>query len=168
MSSKIVDFDQSVTLRDFLNSQLNVLKDGTKENVLKCMDYNESNILIYNVQLVWLGNQYCIIGNKDNIFGNLVFIPFEQHIWTTEEQNRQIIINFIDIGEGKQVQGLGQYNVNLEEVPTKIGFNFLGYYDSATEGIQYYDESGIFQINNVTNWQDNINLYARWAEENDS
>lgn len=45
--------------------------------------------------------------------------------------------------------------------PTKTGYSFAGYYDSETDGKQYYDEEGIGKVK----WDidANITLYARWT-----
>ena len=46
-------------------------------------------------------------------------------------------------------------------VPTKSGYDFAGYYDSTSDGTQYFDEKGV--NTHICDLSDNSYLYARWA-----
>ncbi|MDR3021823.1 MAG: InlB B-repeat-containing protein [Clostridiales bacterium] len=51
------------------------------------------------------------------------------------------------------------------DAPSRVGYTFLGYYDSQIDGEQYYDGD----MNSVRNWDktDDATLYARWIVRDD-
>lgn len=49
-------------------------------------------------------------------------------------------------------------------VPTRVGYDFLGYYTGMVSGTQYYDESGAKVYDNaIADGLSKVNLYAQWS-----
>ena len=69
--------------------------------------------------------------------------------------------------------GTSNYSDISWNIPSKIGYDFMGWYTAKSDGIQIYDSNGIV-VNDGTYWENNYSiynssytLYAHWEEVDD-